>query len=557
MNVHGVVVDPRGAPISDVSILIFGEDNTLVARVKTSMTGDFWALLAPGTYKASLIKVGYEAKTISFSISGDRLHVELGEITLDYSLSVSVELRDVRASCLSTLRIPVVLAEKGSREETVTLSASAPSGWTAGFYLGDLEVKSIVLSPGQTLKLDLVLKVPYNASGRYNITVDVLGYTLQRRVITVDIEHRDPQLVTSTYLSVKASPGSTVSLDGLEITNKLPDRTSGVVFLLLPSRWSGSILDSTSGNNLYKLSLNPGESVKAKVVLQIPDTAAPGNYTVGVVFRGVDPYFESKLWLNVTVVKGKPLAKLETETPFLNTYAGRSASFLVTTRNIGEGDGVVELVVKGLPPGYSWRIEDLNGNVISKLYLKAGESRQLKVVVSVPLLAEPSVIPFILEANTNYSRVSLPLNLGVMGSYSLEYTTQNFYLEVTSGSSATFQLGVKNTGYSSLTNVRIEVSNVPRGLRVNISPEVVLSLKAQENANFTVTVYAEPDVSAGDYYITLKPLADQLSEDQSLVATRQLHVYVKTGAGAVYIGLGALLALVVLLVAVYRKFGRR
>uniref|UniRef100_A0A7C1GLI1 Alpha-galactosidase NEW3 domain-containing protein n=1 Tax=Thermofilum adornatum TaxID=1365176 RepID=A0A7C1GLI1_9CREN len=144
------------------------------------------------------------------------------------------------------------------------------------------------------------------------------------------------------------------------------------------------------------------------------------------------------------------------------------------------------------------------------------------------------------------------LSLGVMGTYKLSFVTQSFYMEMVPGSTQTFQIQVQNTGYSSLTNLNLAFTSVPKGFTVNIDPVNVLVLKPGDTATFTVTITTTGDINTGDYYLTFVVKADQLPQ-----TSRDLHVYVKPQQSMVYVALAAVLLVVGALYLVYRRFGRR
>jgi Predicted membrane protein len=172
--------------------------------------------------------------------------------------------------------------------------------------------------------------------------------------------------------------------------------------------------------------------------------------------------------------------------------------------------------------------------------------------VSVPPLAEPTAISFKLTASAGSSADELPLSLGVLGRYELSFVTQNFYLEITPGSSGAFELQLRNTGYSSLTNVAVTPVSVPSDFTVDVNPPNVLLLKPGDTATFTVTVSTQATVDAGDYYVTLVVKADQVDP-----VSRDLHVYVRAASSTAYYMLALVVILIVAAVLAYRRFGRR
>jgi len=547
-GVYGRVKDINGNPLSGVIVTVYDTSGSLVARTQTLLGGDFSVSLDRGTYRVLMEKKGYESKSITLSVTRVYAVIDLGDFTLDYGLKLSVTQTYLRVNCLSEVSIPATIRNSGPQDEPVRLSVDAPEGWDVGTYSGLAEVKELTLTPTEVQSFDLRVQVPYDSSGLYNLTVRASGWTVQQRTISIYVDKIDPQVVTSKYPIARATPSSTLTFE-LTIKNILTRRFTGLVFVELPTEWTGSVVRE-DGSVLFGLSLEPGDLVRAILKLDVPGTASPGDYVVIVFVK--TPDFESSLRLNVTVVTGMPRLRLRTDTPYIDAYAGRAAEYLIVIENTGDSDGIVNIDLEGLPAGYSWVIKDASGSVVSKLYLKAGESKQLRIAVTVPPLAEPDIKSFALEVEAGGAIDRLNLGLGILGWYSIAYVTQNFYAESFAGTSTTFQITVRNTGYSSLTNVRLEAADIPDKFEVRVDPNVVLLLNPQDTATFSLTIITDADISAGDYYVTLN-----LTMDQSQIPVRNLHVYVKQRGEVVYIGAGIAITVVAALFLIYRRYGRR
>ncbi len=542
----GSVKDFNGNPLSNVAVTIYDSSGAFITKIWTLVNGGFAISLDRGTYRIQLEKKGYEGKTITVSLN--RPSVDLGEIILDFSPKVSISQTYLKVESFSEVSIPVSMENKGSEEETVTILVEAPEGWEAGVYSGSAEIVNLTLSRGSVQNLNLKIKIPYNAQGVYNLKIRVLGSIIQEKTVSLYVEKKSLQILTSTYPVAQAQPGSTVVFD-LTVRNVLSERLTGTISLGLPAGWTGSVVKS-DGSVLYGVSLGSSESVNIKAKINVPLDAAPGSYEVTILFKTKD--FDSTFPLTVIVVKGSPRLRLRTDTPYVDAYAGGAATYPIEVENTGDSDGVVSISITGLPSGYNWVVKDSSGSVVSKLYVKAGETRKLNVVVSIPPLAEPDVLSIVLEASANGSFDRLNLGLGILGWYSVAYMTQNFYCETTAGETIVFQVEVKNTGYSSLSNLKLDVSDAPSGFNIKVDPSLVSLLKPQENVVFSLTITSDADISAGDYYATLS-----LKADQSQAATRSLHIYVKQRGEVMLIGALIVIIMVGAMLLIYRRYGRR
>ncbi|MBO3832847.1 MAG: carboxypeptidase regulatory-like domain-containing protein [Candidatus Brockarchaeota archaeon] len=542
----GSVKDFNGNPLSNVAVTIYDSSGAFITKIWTLANGGFGISLDRGTYRIQLEKKGYESKTITVSLN--RPSVDLGEIILDFSPKVSMSQTYLKVESFSEVSIPVSVENKGSEEETVTILVEAPEGWEAGVYSGSAEIVNLTLSRGSVQNLNLKIKIPYSAQGVYSLRIRVLGSIIQEKTVSLYVEKKSLQILTSTYPVAQAQPGSTVVFD-LTVRNVLSERLTGTISLGLPAGWTGSVVKS-DGGVLYGVSLGSSESANIKAKINVPLDAAPGSYEVTILFKTKD--FDSTFPLTVIVVKGSPRLRLRTDTPYVDAYAGGAANYPMEIENTGDSDGVVSISITGLPSGYNWVVKDSSGSVVSKLYVKAGETRKLNVVVSIPPLTEPDVLSIVLEASANGSFDRLNLGLGIVGWYSVAYVTQNFYCETTAGETVVFQVEVKNTGYSSLSNLKLDVSDVPSGFNIKVDPSLVSLLKPQENVVFSLTITSDADISAGDYYATLS-----LKADQSQAATRSLHIYVKQRGEVVLIGVLIVIIMVGAMLLIYRRYGRR
>jgi uncharacterized membrane protein len=545
-TVSGKVVDICGNPLGGVKVEAYS-GQSLVDKTYTSVSGYFSMSLDPGTYELVLEKEGYETRSMitSASFSG---YKDFGSIILDYSLKLSVSLLKIRAKSMSEVKIPVTVGNKGSRDELVEIQIEAPSDWEVGLYSGSIQVWKLKLSPKESQSLMLNIQIPFNSSGEYELRVRAIGSTSQEEAVSICVEKDEPQVFVTNQLSIQGLCGSSVVF-GLTIRNPLNKRFTSQISTLAPAGWTASIL-SEDGKRLYDISLNPGEQLRAFLKISIPEEAQPGRYETRV--QASSQEFSSSLSLYVIVIKGAFEPKVYTGTPYVEAYAGGSVTFPIEAENTGDSDGILSINATQLPTGYSWKISDQSGNILSKVYLKPGEKKVLKLIVEIPPLEEPRTIPFYLEAYAPDSSSRLSLTLGVLGFYSMSYETQSFYLETTAGSESTFIIEVKNTGYSVLTNVRPVITGVPEKFKVDYMPEVVPLLKPQERALFTLMIKTDADINAGDYFVSFRVKADQYS-----LPDRDLRVFIRQRMEMIVIGIVIVVILLTILFYVYRRYGRR
>jgi uncharacterized membrane protein len=550
VGVGGAVVNREGSPIEGVSVVVYDTNNNVVGSAVTGPSGRFLVPLTTGTYTLKLSKPGYVDKTVQFTVGKGSFYTELGTIVLDYSVAISLPLASLSLPVLGVATVPVTVSNRGSSPENITLEIGGNCSLSVGLYSGSVQVGSLLLNPGDTQSLTLKVETPYMQNATCLVQLRFFGSVVQERKLLVNVVNQPLSLISAQLTSVRVAPGAVLQLP-VRISNKLSDAFRARIALELPGGWSGVVKDA-AGNVVDEVYLNPGENIQAYLMLSVPRGAGAGTYAVNLRLEGVDPYFLDSLRLTVGVASGAPVLRLSTSTPHVDAYAGKSAKYQVVIANLGDADCLAALNVTGLPQGYRWTITDAQGNTLSQVYLPAGGSATLVLSASVPPLAEPTAISFKLTASAGSSADELPLSLGVLGRYELSFVTQNFYLEITPGSSGAFELQLRNTGYSSLTNVAVTPVSVPSGFTVDVNPPNVLLLKPSDTATFTVTLSTQATVDAGDYYVTLVVKADQLDP-----ASRDLHVYVRAASSTAYYMLALVAILIVAAVLAYRRFGRR
>lgn len=549
IGIGGVVVDVNGNPLSGVQVVVYDSNNAVVGTTSTGSDGRFMIPVFPGSYIVSLSKPGYVSKSLQVTVGKSSFYADLGTIVMDYSLIINLGSTFLTLPVLSTTTLPITITNKGNRGEIVSISIDSDCGINATPYISGVEVHSLSLNPGDSQAITLSIFVPYTQPRQCQVRLFFNGTVPQEKDVTINIVNQSRGILSTQLLSFQVNPGATIQLP-LKVTNPIQSRIQVSLSLDLPSGWSGSL--TTGGIITDRVNLGPGESIQLQLTIGVPKGVQIGDYLVYVTAKGVTPFFVERLPLSIKVIAGKPLLRLDTTTPHVDVYAGKTAKFPITVSNLGDADCVVSFDVQGLPQGYTWSIMDQQGNVFSQIYLKAGSQSTIYLSVSVPPMTEPTNLQLSFSATTNNSSDILPLTLGVLGWYQISFTTQNFYMELTPGSSGTFQVQVKNTGYSSLTNIVLTASTSASGFTVSVNPTSITMIKPGDTATFDVAISVDPSTDAGDYYVTLSLKADQVD-----AVSRDLHVYVKPASSPVYYIAGATLVLIVGVYLAYRKFGRR
>lgn len=435
-----------------------------------------------------------------------------------------------------------------------------PRDWSYRIVYGGFEVNGVRLMNKTSTSLNLIINVPEYASiGDYNFCV-IAKYDYPPYASYLGLNVIVKSVVRSLSLSCMF-PAKVVEVGGsISFDVKVKYYGFRDVFKLdvpdLPKNWSVGFYYGS--DEIILLSLGDGEEALIKVRFKIPEDALIGDYNL--TLSVYSSFVKEDLKLNVRVKPSSIVTrgiKLLVDYPAIDVEAGRTVYFTLNIKNIGLVDEVVYLNLTDKPSGWSFTFR-VAGKVVRSLLLPAGST------ANVVLEAVPS--PYIKIGDYKFSvqvysedRVLVQkadLSVKVIGSYSLSVTFPEFpalYFTITSGESKTFTVTIENTGFLNVTNVYVSIS-VPSALdwRVDIEPKKIILLRPNEKANFKVSVYVSTIVSAGDYFITVKAVSDQVSSLE-----RDIRVTVTKPTEWGYIGFGVVIIAIVAVFLVFRRFGRK
>jgi uncharacterized membrane protein len=352
------------------------------------------------------------------------------------------------------------------------------------------------------------------------------------------------------YPEMGVQPGESVSLT---LTLKNHGLPPGVVRLSLaevPQGWQASLIGG--GRLVRAVYLAPDGEATLTLRLQPPKDVKPGAYRFLVRAEGLGQTAS----LPITLVVGQGLPQrlaLEAELPILKGPPTSSFRYRVTLRNESDRDLLVSLEYEA-PKGFQVTFTPaFSGQQVTSLPIKAGESRDLDVEVSLPKDTQADTYALTIRAVAGEAKAELGLTLEVTGRPGVRFTTKEGRLsgQVTAGRENPVKLLVKNEGSAPAKNLAFSAFE-PSGWEVKFEPDKIDLLEPGKEEEATARIKPSPKAVTGDYVVTLSLRGDDgLSESLDYRAT----VVRSTLWGLVGVGLMAL-ALLVLGFAVNR-YGRR
>jgi len=354
----------------------------------------------------------------------------------------------------------------------------------------------------------------------------------------------------TSYPEIGVQPGESGNLTLTLKNYGLPPGVVRVRVAEAPQGWQASLIGG--GRLVRAVYLAPDGEATLTLRLQPPKEVKPGTYRFLVRAEGLGR--TASLPIGLVVGQGLPQRlSLEAELPILKGPPTSSFRYRVTLKNESDRDLLVSLEYEA-PKG--WQVTftpAFSSQQVTSLPIKAGESKDLDVEVSLPKDTKADTYGLTLRAAAGEAKAELALTLEVTGRPEVRFTTKEERLsgQVVAGRENAVKLVVKNEGSAPAKNLSFSAFE-PSGWEVKFEPDKLDTLDPGQEQEVTARIKPSPKAVTGDYMVTLSLSgADGLSESLDYRATG-----VRSSLwGLVGVGIMAV-ALLVLGFAVNR-FGRR
>lgn len=354
----------------------------------------------------------------------------------------------------------------------------------------------------------------------------------------------------TSYPEIGVQPGESVNLTLTLKNYGLPPGVVRVQVAEAPQGWQASLIGG--GRLVRAVYLAPDGEATLTLRLQPPKEVKPGTYRFLVRAEGLGQV--ANLPIGLVVGQGLPQRlSLEAELPILKGPPTSSFRYRVTLKNESDRDLLVSLEYEA-PKG--WQVTftpAFSSQQVTSLPIKAGESKDLDVEVSLPKDTKADTYGLTLRAVAGEAKAELALTLEVTGRPEVRFTTKEGRLsgQVVAGRENAVKLVVKNEGSAPAKNLSFSAME-PSGWEVKFEPDKLDALEPGQEQEVTARIKPSPKAVTGDYMVTLSLSgSDGLSESLDYRAT----VVRSSLWGLVGVGIMAV-ALLVLGFAVNR-FGRR
>lgn len=354
--------------------------------------------------------------------------------------------------------------------------------------------------------------------------------------------------LSTSYPSMVVGIGETVTLN-MEVESAVA-QTVGLSVNGLPNGWTSEFRGG--GRIIASIYTENGNSARVELRVTTPATVRAGTYKFTVVAQGQNERTEFPIEFNV---KDKAPARLSFETDFPTIRGGSESAFNFSVNVKNEGDDDLSVSFTSDAPREFVVTFKSAGKDITNLPtdIKAGSSVKIDIAATPLTALAVGTYPFTLTAQSDTVTASTQLTAEVVGQPQLTLTTPDGRLsgKATINKQNQIKLVLRNTGNSPAAGVKLSVS-APSGWEVNLNPETVVEVPANQEIEVIADVKPADNAIAGDYVVTFRA---QPNQSASKSVEFRITVQTSTLWGAVGIGLIAV-AVAIVGMAVTR-FGRR
>jgi len=239
---------------------------------------------------------------------------------------------------------------------------------------------------------------------------------------------------------------------------------------------------------------------------------------------------------------------LSCDFPGKTVKSNETVVYNVKISNNGAVDKTYSLVVKEAP--LNWTVGFYSGSdQISRVYVASGSSQSFQVKTT-PLTTGSSVITIMAANGADNSSLQLFVDTSKDKDYNLEFACPD-NVSMDTGTSKNVEVVVKNNGSGKLTNVGLDIMDVPQSLTVE-TPNKIDELSPGESHRFVLKVNAKADAPQENDKLYLRATSNEVKAGQKSIDVSLL----KSNS---WIGIGIAIALVAILAFgfIVWKYGRR
>jgi uncharacterized membrane protein len=355
--------------------------------------------------------------------------------------------------------------------------------------------------------------------------------------------------LSTPYPSQTIRAGEPVTLTVSVKNYGLPPQVVTLRVVEVAARWRASFL--AAGRTVSAVGVGPDQDVTVSLRLEPPSGTRSGTFRFRLAAEGQGTKAELPLTLTMGDVLPSRLA-LDVELPTLRGAATSSFRYRLTLRNDSDRDLLVNLDAT-LPKGAQVTFTAV-GQQVTSLPIKAGESRDIDAEVSLAQRTTPAGdYEVVVRARSGDAAAERKLTLTVTGRADLSISSAEggrLSGRAYAGSVTPLKLTIKNNGSSPARNVEMN-SSEPSGWETKFDPQRIPEIAPNGEATVTANLKPLAKAIAGDYMVTLRANAGDVS------ASSDFRITVVTSRLWGLVGIAVVLAAVAVVLQAVQRYGRR
>ncbi len=360
--------------------------------------------------------------------------------------------------------------------------------------------------------------------------------------------------LSTPYPGVSVNPGEDVTFD-MTVENETASPQNVQLSAETPEGWSAYY--EGDGNPVSRVYVDDADSdantVSVSLVVKIPDDVTEGTFSIKAKAVGENGA-EDTIQLDVTIAteeytQGKLTAQYQEQ------EGSSSTTFMYSMALVNGSNKAQSYSLSAVLPSDGWQVKFMNadGLQIASLNLEGGRSQTITVSVDPPTDVDAGSYIIPVTATSASEELSVKFTAVITGTYAMTMATANDLLSVNAvaGDPSTVTLIITNTGTADLNGISLVTSSVPTNWTVTFDTDKIDTLAAGQNVQVVVTIQPASDAINGDYEVDIKAKTDQAT------SAAAFRVTVETSTIWGIVGIAIVAVVVIALVLIFRKFGRR
>jgi uncharacterized membrane protein len=361
--------------------------------------------------------------------------------------------------------------------------------------------------------------------------------------------------VSPEYTGIILYQGDSANIDLILTNEGRSDEDIDLMLTSIPAGWKAWI-------KTYDFAVS-GAHVKSDntktltLRIELGNDSKPGQYTLSITARSKDRHLSSKSKIAVAVKEKKEKKKpggihIVTSYPVLRGPTDAKFEFSLEVENKVDKDSILNLSAQG-PENWDINFKPAyEDKYISSLRIKANQNQTVAVEVKPNPWAEPGEYPIKVNISSPEAKGEAELIVTLTGTYKLDTGTRDGLLSLNAlrGKGANISFYVQNNGSAPLNDVKL-LSFKPENWKVEFNPENIEVLAPQELKQVEAIITPDEQALVGDYSVGLRIESGKISK------TIELRVTANASSAWGFLGLGIILLVVVCLVVLFIRLGRR